>query len=153
MLTFILRRILYSIPALLVASFLTFWGVRSTFDPLARFHSSRDSARLIAQQRKALHLDHPMVWQWWHWLSGFVHGDMGTSWRTHENVSAMIRRASWPTLQLLFWGTLLSLTFAIGIGVYSAVKQYSIGDYTLTGLSYLGIAMPPFWFGLLRSEE
>jgi peptide/nickel transport system permease protein len=74
---------------------------------------------------------------------------MGTSWRTHESVSSMIRRASWPTLQLLFWGTLVSLTFAIGIGVYSAVKQYSVGDYAFTGLSYLGIAMPPFWFGLL----
>jgi ABC-type dipeptide/oligopeptide/nickel transport system permease component len=149
MLTFILRRTLYSVPVLVIASFLTFWGIRSTFDPLARFRSSRDSARLVAQERKALHLDHPIVWQWWHWLSGFVHGDMGTSWRTHESVSAMIRRASWPTLQLLFWGTLLSLIFAIGIGVYSAVKQYSVGDYAFTGLSYIGIAMPPFWFGLL----
>ena len=149
MLSFILRRILYSIPVLLIASFLTFWGIRSTFDPLARFRNSRDAARLIAQQRKALNLDRPIVWQWWHWLSGFARGDMGTSWRTHENVSEMIRRASWPTLQLLFWGTLLSLIFAIGIGVYSAVKQYSVGDYAFTGLSYLGIAMPPFWFGLL----
>jgi ABC-type dipeptide/oligopeptide/nickel transport system permease component len=149
MLSFILRRILYSIPVLLVASFLTFWGIRSTFDPLARFHNSRDAGRLVAQQRKALHLDRPIVWQWWHWLSGFVRGDMGTSWRTHENVSEMIRRASWPTLQLLFWGTLVSLTIAIGIGIYSAVKQYSVGDYAFTGLSYLGIAMPPFWFGLL----
>jgi peptide/nickel transport system permease protein len=147
--SFILRRILYSIPVLLVASFLTFWGIRSTFDPLARFRSSRDAARLIAQQRKALYLDRPIVWQWWHWLSGFVHGDMGTSERTHERVSEMIRSASWPTLQLLFWGTLVSLTFAIAIGIYSAVKQYSVGDYAFTGLSYLGIAMPPFWFGLL----
>jgi peptide/nickel transport system permease protein len=147
--SFILRRVLYSIPVLLVASFLTYWGIRSTFDPLARFRNSRDSARLIAQQRKALHLDRPIVWQWWHWLSGFVRGDMGTSERTHEHVSEMIRRASWPTLQLLFWGTLVSLTLAIGIGIYSAVKQYSAGDYAFTGLSYLGIAMPPFWFGLL----
>src|ERR1043165_818869 len=149
MLNFILRRILYSIPVLIVASFLTFWVIRTTFDPLARFRSSRDSARLIAQQRKALHLDHSIIWQWWHWLTGFLHGDMGSSWRTHESVSSMIGRASWPTLQLLFWGTLLSLTIAIGIGVYSAVKQYSIGDYAFTGLSYLGLAMPPFWFGLL----
>ena len=149
MLSFILRRILYSIPVLLVASFLTFWGIRSTFDPLARFRSSRDSARLIAQQRKVLHLDRPIVWQWWHWLSDFVHGDMGTSERTHEKVSEMIRSASWPTLQLLFWGTLVSLTLAIAIGIYSAVKQYSVGDYAFTGLSYIAIAMPPFWFGLL----
>ena len=149
MLSFILRRVLYSIPVLLVASFLTFWGIRSTFDPLARFRSSRDSARLIAQQRKALYLDRPIVWQWWHWLSGFVHGDMGTSERTHEKVSEMIRSASWPTLQLLFWGTLVSLTLAIAIGIYSAVKQYSVGDYAFTGLSYIAIAMPPFWFGLL----
>jgi peptide/nickel transport system permease protein len=49
----------------------------------------------------------------------------------------------------LFWATLCSVVVAIALGVYSAVKQYSIGDYLFTGLSYAGIAMPAFWFALL----
>jgi peptide/nickel transport system permease protein len=79
----------------------------------------------------------------------FVQGDMGISSRTQDHVSSMISRSLWPTLQLLFWGTIFSVVIAIVLGVYSAVKQYSIGDYTVTGLSYLGIAMPDFWLGLL----
>ena len=74
---------------------------------------------------------------------------MGTSSRTQDPVSAMIQHALWPTLQLLFWATLFSVILALALGVYSAVKQYSIGDYVFTGLSYLGIAMPDFWFALL----
>jgi peptide/nickel transport system permease protein len=61
----------------------------------------------------------------------------------------MIPRALWFTVQLIFWGILVSALTAVTLGVYSAVKQYSVGDYTLTGLSFLGLAMPPFWFGLL----
>ncbi len=156
MLTYLIRRIVYSIPVLVIASFLTFWGMRWAFDPLARFRapsgshrSAADTARVLAEQRKRLHLDENIVLQWWRWFTGFVRGDWGTSSRTNEHVSSMIGRALWPTLQLMFWGTLVALVIAIGIGIYSAVKQYSITDYTFTGLSYIGIAMPPFWFGLL----
>ena len=155
MLTYIIRRIVYSVPVLMFASFLTYWGMRWAFDPLARFHgagsnrTAAETARLLAEQRKRLHLDENIVQQWWRWFTGFVRGDWGTSERTNEHVSSMIGRAIWPTLQLMFWGTLVALTIAIAIGVYSAVKQYSISDYTFTGLSYIGVAMPPFWFGLV----
>jgi peptide/nickel transport system permease protein len=154
-LTFIVRRVLYSVPVLLVASFITFVGVRWAFDPLAQFRSAgaqrsaEQTQQLLAQKRHELHLDQNIVLQWWRWLTGFLHGDMGTSERTNDAVSAMIRRAMWPTLQLLFWGTLVALIISIGIGVYSATKQYSAGDYFFTGVSYIGIAMPPFWFALV----
>ena len=50
---------------------------------------------------------------------------------------------------MIFWGMLVALVLAIGIGVFSAIRQYSVGDYLFTGLAYIGVAMPPFWFGLL----
>lgn len=149
MLRYLVRRVLASIPVLLVASFITFWLVRVAVDPLSKFRRLRNSAIIIPKQKHLLGLDHPIVVQWWKWATHFVHGDMGVSSRTQDPVSSMIGRALWPTLQLLFWGTIFSVALAVVLGVYSAVKQYSIGDYLVTGLSYLGIAMPDFWLGLL----
>jgi len=149
MLTYISRRVLYSVPVLAVASFLTFWAVRITFDPTAKLRTSRQAARIVAERRRELGLDQPIVVQWWRWFRGVASGDLGISERTNGRVIEMIRHAMGPTLQLLVWGTVLSAILAIGVGVYSAVKQYSPLDHFFTGLSYIGIAMPPFWFGLL----
>jgi len=148
-LRYLVRRILGAIPILLLASFLTFWLIRAAIDPLAKYRHVRNSERLIAQQTKAQGLDHPLVVQWWDWLTKFVRGDLGTSTRTGGSVSGMIQHALWPSLQLLFWATLCSVICALALGTYSAVKQYSVGDYAATGLSYLGIAMPDFWFALV----
>jgi|SRR5690242_6188571 peptide/nickel transport system permease protein len=152
MLTYITRRVLYSIPVVLVASFLLFAFVRATFDPTAHLRSSRTAASAIKEERKRLHLDEPVVVQYWDWLKKAVHGDFGTSERTGEDVFAMIRRSLWVTIQLIFWGILISAFVAISIGVYSAVRQYSALDYTFTGLSFVALAMPPFWFGLIAIQ-
>src|SRR4029077_5405441 len=98
---------------------------------------------------KALGLDKPLVVQWWNWLTDFLRGDMGTSSRTQDSESSMISKALWPSLQLLFWATIVAVSVALLLSVYSAVKQYSVGDYLFTGLAYIGIAMPAFWFALI----
>ncbi|MBV8949964.1 MAG: ABC transporter permease, partial [Actinobacteria bacterium] len=63
-----------------------------------------------------------------------------------------IRRSLWVTVQLMFWGVVISAAVAIAIGVYSAVRQYSVLDYGLTGMTFLALAMPPFWFGLIAIQ-
>jgi peptide/nickel transport system permease protein len=146
-----LRRLAYSIPVLLVATFLLFWMVRTTFDPTARLRQVRDPD-VIARETERLHLDDPLVVQYGKWLGNFVTGDWGESSRTREPVIEMVPRALGTTVQLLFWGVLFAAIVAVVIGVYSAVKQYSAGDYLATGLSYVGISMPPFWFGLIAIE-
>jgi peptide/nickel transport system permease protein len=146
--TLALRRFLYSIPVLLIASFLLFWMVRTTFDPTARLRVSRDPT-VIQQERERLGLDDSLMTQYRIWLGDFVTGDWGESSRTREPVSEVIPRALGNTVQLIFWGVLVSAIIAISIGTYSALKQYSVGDYTFTGLTYIGISMPPFWFGLI----
>jgi peptide/nickel transport system permease protein len=151
-LTYIGRRILYSVPVLAVASFILFWGVRLTFDPTDKFRASKDSARIIAEKRKELGLDRPIIAQWWTWITHFVRGDWGVSSSTNGRVSEMTFRALGFTMQLIFWGILISLIIAIGVGVLSAVRQYSVPDYIFTGLSYLGIAMPVFWFALMANQ-
>lgn len=151
MLTFALRRVLYSIPVLLIASFLLFAFVRVTFDPTDRLRQSRDP-EAVARARHELGLDKPIPVQYKDWLIQFVQGDWGESDRSGERVYPIIRRAMWNTVQLIFWGILLSGIVAISVGVYSAVRQYSYSDYALTGLAFVGLAMPPFWFGLIAIQ-
>lgn len=146
--TVLIRRILFSIPVLLIASFLLFWMVRSTFDPTARLRVSRDPT-VIAEERERLGLNDSIFSQYRIWLGDFVTGDWGESSRTREPVTEVIPKALGNTLQLIVWGVVLSAVIAMSIGLYSALKQYSTGDYLFTALAYIGISMPPFWFGLI----
>lgn len=173
MLTFVVRRIAYSIPVLLLASVLVFVFVHETTDPLAKYSQSRD---LTLVAREGLHLGiyeqpcqtfviagnppepvekctkAPITKQYTFWLTHFLRGDMGTSFTTNRPVSTAISTAFTNTLQLIFWAVLISAIVAVLIGVFSAVRQYSALDYTFTGLSFVGLSMPPFWFGLIAID-
>jgi peptide/nickel transport system permease protein len=151
MLAYITRRILFSIPVLLVSTFVAFFSVRLAFDPTVKFRLLRDP---LAVQRaiKNFGLDRPMPVQWWKWLTRAIRGDLGVSTRTSGAVWPDVVSALGNTVQLIFWGLLLALVLAVIIGVYSATRQYSMGDYLFTGLSYVGVAMPPFWFGLIMIQ-
>ncbi|MEP6624806.1 MAG: ABC transporter permease [Acidimicrobiia bacterium] len=152
MATYILRRVLYSIPVILIASFLLLWSVRQTFDPCAQFRTSQGGAASVARCRASLQLDDSIFTQYGHWLGDAVQGNLGQSQQTNAEVSTTITSAFWYTIQLIFWGILVSALLSILLGVYSAIRQYSIGDYTFTALAFIGLAMPPFWFGLIAIQ-
>lgn len=152
MLIYVLRRALYTIPVLLVATLGVFLMVDATFDPTAKLANTREGAAARESMRKELGLDEPKLVRYKDWLVDAAHGDFGTSYRSRAPVSEMVKPALGFTLQLIGWGILLSAVLAVSIGVYSAVRQYSVSDYALTGLSFIGIAMPPFWFGLLAQQ-
>jgi peptide/nickel transport system permease protein len=172
MLTFVVRRIVYSIPILLIASVLVFVFVYNTTDPLARFRQNKDQSVLTQEGLRIGRLQEPchqvgqteggtpilqcqktpVLKQYWHWFSDFARGDMGKSFITGHDVRTDLANAFKNTLQLIAWGIGVAALLAIGIGVYSAVKQYSALDYTFTGLSFLGLSMPPFWFGLVAIQ-
>ncbi|MEV4898531.1 ABC transporter permease, partial [Nonomuraea sp. NPDC055795] len=103
----------------------------------------------LARAAERLGLDQAIPVQYWHWLTRFVTGDWGVSSRTAGPVHGLILPALGTTLQLIVWGVLVAAVIALAVGVYSAVRQYSAGDLAFTGLSYLGVAMPPFWLGLI----
>lgn len=148
MLSFAVRRLLYSIPVILVGSFILFWAVRSAFDPLVKIRAIRDP-EVVARETERLGLDQGIIVQYWRWLTGFVTGDWGTSSRTSGDVLPMIQSALTVTLQLLIWSLLFATIAAVLVGVWSALRQYSPSDYALTGLAYVGLAIPAFWFGLI----
>jgi len=151
-LTYTLRRVLYAIPVLLVATFMLFWLVRVAYDPCTKLRSTREGAAAVARCEKNFGLDEPVPVQYANWLTDALQGDLGTSSRTGQPVSEMLPTAMWNTVQLMFFGTVLSIFLALFLGVYSAVRQYSVADYTFTALAFIGIAMPPFWFGLLAQQ-
>ena len=148
MLNYIVRRILYSVPVLVLASFVVFVAVRLTFDPTVKFRQLKDQGAFL-RAKKTYGLDKPIPVQWWKWAKGVLSGDWGVSTRTGGRVWEMVTKALGYTVQLIVWGVLLALVIAVAIGVFSALRQYSVPDYLFTGLSYIGIAMPPFWFGLI----
>jgi peptide/nickel transport system permease protein len=165
MLTFVIRRILYSIPVILIASMLVFVFVHETTDPLARFSQLRDKSAAtreglriglykqpcheVGDQKVLVCTKATLPEQYGHWLNATVHGDLGNSIVSGRAVTTDLSDAFGNTLQLIVWGMLISAVVAIGIGVYSAIRQYSMLDYTFTGLSFVGLSMPPFWFGLI----
>ena len=168
MLTFVVRRVLYSIPILLIASGMVFFFVHATSDPLARYTQLKDQSvrtrqglkiglyqkpcHNVGPQQVLICTPTPVVKQYTHWLGNFARGRMGSSFVTGHSVSSDLRRAFGNTVQLIVWGVVISAIIAVGIGVYSAVRQYSVLDYAFTGLSFVGLSMPPFWFGLIAIQ-
>ncbi len=150
---YVLRRIAASIPVLLLASVLVFLLVREFgADPARiRCQASRD-VECRDRAREALGLNDPLPEQYVRFMGDFVQGDWGESQRTGRSVGESIRDDLWETSQLAFWGVLLSGGVALAVGVYSASRPYSRGDYLFTGLAFAGIAMPTFWFGLLTIQ-
>jgi peptide/nickel transport system permease protein len=150
MLRYILRRVAYSIPVLLLATILIFVLVRQfgTDPARQRCLHSRDTT-CVPRTEKELGLDKPLPTQYVNFMGDFLQGKWGTSQRTDQSVAESIRSALWDTSQLAFWGVLFSGGIAIAVGVYSANKPYSPGDYLFSGLAFAGIALPTFWFGLL----
>lgn len=97
-------------------------------------------------------LDQPLPIQYWNWLKGALHGDFGISLSDNQPVSADIASRLPATLELFAAALALALIVSIIFGVVAAARQYSILDYTLTTLSYLGISLPVFWFGLILQQ-
>ena len=148
MLRYTARRLLWSIPIVLVASVLVFVAVKSTTDPGAL---RAPGIRAEDQQRleEQLGLNKPGFEQYTTWLGNFVTGDFGDSLKTRQPVWPDLKTAIWNTFQLGIVAFGFSITLGVIIGTISAVRQYSWFDSASTGLSFFGLSIPPFFFGLI----
>ena len=150
MLTYIIRRLLYSVVVLLVASFLIFTFVTISGDPLAFLKMSPGaSPATIANIEARKHLNDPIVVQYVYWLQDAVTNQFGTTIIGERKIMPDIQRVMGHTIQLVIAAELLAILIAIAIGVYSALRQYSVFDYTATTFSFLGLATPVFWLALM----
>lgn len=156
MIGYIARRILYMIPTLLAISVISFAIIElppgdylSAY--LANLASSGTQATQdqIASLRQLYGLDQPVYIRYFKWMWRLVQGDLGISFEWNRPVADLI----WGRLLLTFAISLCTIIFiwlvAFPIGVYSAVKKYSILDYFFTALSFIGLGLPNFMIALV----
>jgi peptide/nickel transport system permease protein len=150
MLQYVIRRLLYSIVVLFLASFLTFTFVAKTGDPLAPLATTPNVSRQTVENvRERKHLDESVFVRYGYWLKDAVTNQFGTTLIGDQKILPDLWRVMKHTLQLVIIAELLAILVAVGIGVYSALRQYSAFDYTTTTFSFLGLAMPLFWLALM----
>jgi peptide/nickel transport system permease protein len=150
LLTYILRRFLYSIPVLVAASFLIFTFTVTTADPLSELRQVRNvNENAIALITKEKHLDKPVIVRYGYWVKDAVTNKFGTTIFGDRPIWDDLKRVLPNTLQLLLTAEIFSVLFAVIVGVYSALRQYSVFDYIATSFSFLGLAVPVFWLALI----
>lgn len=152
MTSYIARRTLQMIPLLLGITVVLFGVIQAApgGPEAALLESDRfiDPA-VIEAYRVRLGVDRPVPVQYVRWLGAALRGDLGISFSTTRPVSEMIVERLPATLELMGASFVLAAVLAFGLGIFSAVRQYSWFDYIGTGMSFVGIAMPVFWFALI----
>ena len=150
MLTYIVRRILYSIPVLIISTFLSFTFVSLAGNPtLALKANPRFSQHTVDLIAARYHLNDPIPVRYAYWVKDVFTHKLGNSLSTLQPIWPDIERTMSHTLQFIVIAEVLALILGVAVGVYSAIRQYSVFDYSFTTISFLGFAMPTFWLALL----
>jgi len=154
--SFILRRLLYALVMIVLVSFASFVLINlppSDFltQKLAQLQArgDRSAEGQIETYRRRYNLDKPFMWQYTNWAVNFLKGDFGESFEYERPVREMLGQRVTMTIILGVASLIVVWLLAIPLGVYSAVKQYSLGDQIITTLSFLGLGMPGFLLALL----
>ncbi|MCE6994523.1 ABC transporter permease [Saccharothrix sp. S26] len=153
MFRYIIRRLLISIPLLIVASFLCFGLVNAMGDPLGewKLQKPRTPAEIAAAYERTGY-NKPFMERYVDWAGDFVTGDWGESvvpGNAGKPVKEELLKAFGVTLRLILGAELIALLLGIVVGVIGAVRQYSIFDYTATGISFAMFSMPLFCVALV----
>jgi peptide/nickel transport system permease protein len=149
-LTYVTRRLLYSIPVLVVSSFLSFTFVSLAGDPRANLRANPQVSQLTLNNLiHKYHLDASVPERYWYWVQDVFTHKLGNSLITSQPIWPDIQRTIGHTAQVVLLAELIALLLGVAVGIYSAVRQYSPFDYIFTSVSFLGFAMPTFWLALL----
>jgi peptide/nickel transport system permease protein len=151
-LAFALRRLLISIPVLIAASFFAFTIVYFSGDPLGALRANPHVPSSVFKARAhALYLDRPFWQRYWHWMSNFFTGDFGKDVSGRE-VRPQIHDALLITMRLVVFSVIVAVVLAVVVGIISALRQYTVTDYSVTVAAFVFLAMPTFWFAALLQQ-
>ncbi|WP_040952129.1 ABC transporter permease [Gorillibacterium massiliense] len=150
---YLIRRILQSILVIFLITIFTFILIHAApGGPTQVMLSPGLSPETFKQQARNLGLDQPVPLQYVHWIKDMLHGNLGYTFKNHLPISDLM----WPrignTFILMGVAWLVSLIIAIPWGIYNSTKVYGVSDQTASFISYLGFAMPTFWFGILLQQ-
>lgn len=154
MLRFIARRLFAGLATLFVSTFLMYLLVSVSIRPLDDLieSSAPNKQQLIAQRTELLDLNTPVIVRFFKWLASFVQGDFGTAWRTGQHVNSQLGTAMVSTIQLVLAASVLAIILGVGVGIISALRQYSTFDYIITFTSFLLYSLPAFWVAVLLKQ-
>jgi len=153
---YILRRFLYMLLLMLMGSVVSFavitlppgdYLTAYVMDLKAR--GSDVSVELEEALRHQYGLDQPIYMQYLKWLWRVLHGDLGRSFSWNRPVTELIRERLPMTMMMSFAALVFTYAIAIPVGIYSAVRQYSVGDYFFTFLTFIGVSIPNFLLALI----
>ncbi|MGI9322630.1 MAG: ABC transporter permease [Pseudomonadales bacterium] len=156
MTSYVVRRLLTMVPTLALISVIVFIVIQlppgdivtSTLDRM-QAQGVEMSAEQIQSLRAQYNLDQPLALQYLSWIGNFVTGDMGYSYLFNRPVNELVGERLSYTLLITISALLFTWAVAVPAGVYSAVKQYSLGDYALTTIMLVGLATPSFLLALV----
>jgi peptide/nickel transport system permease protein len=156
-LNYIFRRILSMIPTLILASVVAFIIIQLPPGDFATSYMANLAAQgdnvsqeALVSLREEYGLDQPVILQYLKWMRNIlIHGDFGISFEHREPVSSLIWERIWLTMWLSLLSVLLTWIIAFPIGIYSAVRQYSAGDYIFTLIGFFGVSIPAFLVALV----
>jgi peptide/nickel transport system permease protein len=156
MIAYLARRLLVMVPTLLAISAIVFFIIQlppgdylSTMVEELLAQGEKPDGERIAMLREQFGLDRTPLEQYLHWVAGLAVGDLGWSFEYNLPVSQVVGEKLLMSFLLAFAATLLTYAIAFPIGIYSAVRQYSIGDYALTFVGFIGLATPSFLIALV----
>lgn len=146
---YIIKRLLIAIPVLIGITLLDFLIMNMAGNPLDMLMGPRISEGALELKALEMGLDKPIFVRYFIWLGEVLQGNLGFSIKTYQPVAAMIGDRIGSTLLLMGTSLILSLLIAIPAGIYSAVKQYTAGDYVIVGFSFLSISVPSFFLAMV----
>jgi peptide/nickel transport system permease protein len=151
--TYVLRRLAISVPVLLGITLSVYVIISlAPGDPVDALINPEAVAALgpdfREQQREALGLNQPILVRYGIWLKELARGNLGYSYADRQSIATKIGERLWPTLALMGTALVLAVVIAVPIGVLSAIRQYSLIDYTATVLGFAAISVPSFFLGL-----
>lgn len=153
---YILKRILWMVPFLFAVSVVAFLLIQAPpGDYLTTYIAKLGESNELLDQasidnlRQRFGLDQPLYVQYFKWVSRLLVGDFGMSFEWRQPVSDLIWERMGLTLCLSFATLVFTWAVAFPIGVYSAVRKYSIGDYVATSIGFIGLATPNFLLALI----
>jgi len=148
--TYVVRRILYTIPVLVISTFLSFTFISLAGDPRANLLANPNySVTTYKNLEHKYHLDRSIPVRYGYWVQDVFENKLGRSLVTSQPLWPDIKRTFSHTLQVILLAEILALILGVAVGIFSALRQYSPFDYFFTTFSFLGIAMPTFWLALL----
>ncbi len=156
MLNYVLRRLLYMVFTLVALSVVVFIIIQlppgdylTTYVASLQAQGTTVDDQEVAALRARYGLDASPIEQYWLWITNFVRGDMGRSFAYNRPVAELLADRLPLTIMLSVSTLFFVYLVAIPIGVYSALRQYSVGDYLLSIIGFIGMATPNFMLALI----